>query len=427
MSRRSPDRPTTSPVDTFQLANGLRVAFQRDTRLPLTALHLCYEVGSRHEPAERCGLAHLCEHLAFQEHSEGPGHRGLVERAGGLVNGSTHHDRTGFSTILPSSQRTLALRLEARRMAEPPAGWPSGVFEAQRRVLLQERRQRFDGRAYGRSFEILHQLLYPAEHPYHRPPAGSVDGIGAVTHGDAAAFRSRYTPPRAVLALIGDFVPDRDRPEIERLFGSIPPGPGKGPEEPKPLPPTESRRERAEDRIPFARTYVAFRAPGEGTDGWYAAALLARGLALGRSSPLQRHLRDTGLAQDVQAHLISMRDASTLAWSATAAPGVDWRRLEAALEATLDNLLVADIPEPLLRRARNKALTDLYSVLQRLERRAETLAASIALRGDAGRLDREGDRFGEVDPGRIITIGRELARTGPRVVLSLVPRGEEAR
>src|SRR2546427_14273 len=58
--------PARFPVEQWRLANGLRVIVQVDARCPLVASMMCYNAGSRHDPASRSGLAHFCEHLAFE-------------------------------------------------------------------------------------------------------------------------------------------------------------------------------------------------------------------------------------------------------------------------------------------------------------------------------------------------------------------------
>src|SRR5471030_2051431 len=54
-------------VETFRLANGLRVLVCEDHSAPVVAYHTWYRVGSRHEKVGKTGLAHLFEHLMFNE------------------------------------------------------------------------------------------------------------------------------------------------------------------------------------------------------------------------------------------------------------------------------------------------------------------------------------------------------------------------
>src|SRR4051794_34512114 len=57
----------TRSIERYRLGNGLRVLFLVDERAPVLSYHTWYRVGSRHEVAGKTGLAHLFEHLMFNE------------------------------------------------------------------------------------------------------------------------------------------------------------------------------------------------------------------------------------------------------------------------------------------------------------------------------------------------------------------------
>ncbi len=48
------------------LANGLRVYAIRDTSTPNVAVQVWYDVGSKDDPKDRSGFAHMFEHLMFK-------------------------------------------------------------------------------------------------------------------------------------------------------------------------------------------------------------------------------------------------------------------------------------------------------------------------------------------------------------------------
>ncbi|MDX6247946.1 MAG: zinc protease [Kribbellaceae bacterium] len=58
--------PLTYPIAEQTLDNGLRVVVSSDKAVPIVAVNLWYDVGSRHEPPGLTGFAHLFEHLMFQ-------------------------------------------------------------------------------------------------------------------------------------------------------------------------------------------------------------------------------------------------------------------------------------------------------------------------------------------------------------------------
>lgn len=426
------DRPSLS-FEESTLLNGLRVLLQPDTRIPLVALHLCYTTGSRHEPPALCGLAHLCEHLSslIPQPAETRTCSQFIESVGGMAGGFTFHDKTGFSAVLPSNYLSMGLSLEAERMSGRGLQLTPEILEVQRNVVLQELRQRVENRPYGQSFEFVQRSLYPSDHPYHLPPGGLPARLSSVVPANAEQFiQAGYTPDRAVLAIVGDFSPDEALREVRRYFGEIPPSlehTEAAVHAVEDCAPSRERREAITDRVPYTRTYLAFRAPGYGEQNWYAASLLARSIAIGRSSPLQRKMvYEKRLAQDVQVLIVTMRDATTIAFVTTAAAGVERATLETALLEIVDEALAEGVSESTLRQAKKKALTDHYAMFQRLDRRAELLATAGAYAKAPARTMNEGERYDEISAEHLSNYSRDFCQTGKRVVLSIVPAGGNA-
>jgi zinc protease len=429
----SPSTVRCAPtVERFTLANGMRVAVLPEELTPLVALNVSYAAGSKAEPPSACGLAHVCEHVAglAPPGASAQTYMEAIESCGGLANGSTSHERISFSAVLPSQRLSLGLRVEASRMSHPHGGLTDATLDAQRGVVVQEYGQRVGNRPYGRSFELVQRLLYPPTHPYHWPPGGLPERVAGVSRQEVETFLgANFTPDKATLILIGD-VPSGAADEVERLFGALPAGAGEANGKPHGVveqmfdPGRAAPHEVLEDRVPFTRVYVAFIVPGFGEQGWYAASLWLRSLAVGRTSSLQRKLvRERGVAQDVGAQLVTMRDASTAAFVATAAPGVGCGQLEESLRAALDELLAEGVSEARLARARKKALTDHFSSVQHIDRRAEFVAASIVFRDDPAHDVEE--HYGRLSTADVSEFGLSSCRAEDCAVLSIVPRGGE--
>src|SRR5258706_6757824 len=216
------------PFQYHRLANGLRVVLHRNAALPLVAVNLWYHVGSKNERPGRTGFAHLFEHMLFQgsEHVATHDHFRLLQQVGGVANGSTWYDRTNYYETLPSHQLDLGLWLESDRMGFFLPALTQENLDTQRDVVMNERRQRIENQPYGQAGERLHELLYPADHPYHWPVIGYMEDIAAATLEEVQAFfRTYYTPSNAVLTLAGDFDPEAALDRVEAWFGNIPAGP----------------------------------------------------------------------------------------------------------------------------------------------------------------------------------------------------------
>ena len=104
-------KPLIPITQDFKLSNGLRVILSEDHSVPVAAVAIVYDVGSRDEAHGRSGFAHLFEHMMFEgsENVAKTEHFKYIESAGGSLNASTHNDFTNYFEKIPSNQLELAL------------------------------------------------------------------------------------------------------------------------------------------------------------------------------------------------------------------------------------------------------------------------------------------------------------------------------
>ncbi len=417
-------------LERHTLGNGLQVVMHRDDTLPLAAVNVWYHVGSKNERPGRTGFAHLFEHLLFQgsQHVGTNDHFRYVQQAGGVANGSTWYDRTNYYEVLPAHHLDLGLWLESDRMGFFLPAITREKLDNQREVVINERRQKMDNQPYGRAFERLHELLYSQGHPYRWPVIGYLEDLAAATLDDVRDFFSTfYVPGNAVLTLAGDVDYDQALDQIERYFGGIPSG---RPVSAPPVPEARLDRELREtlaDDVQLPRLYMAFHAPAYGTDGWYAADLLAAALADGKSSLMYEDLvYRRRLAQDVGCYVFPTEATATFAIVSTAKPGVDPGALEAALDAHLARAAARPLEAEHFERARNQRLTDHFGQLQTLDRRADLLSMFTTYFDDPAGVVREVERYRSIRPGDVTAFAADRLRSDRRAVVTVVPR-EPAR
>src|SRR5215210_4467775 len=79
----------TIPIEKYQLPNGMRVILSQDNAVPVVAVYVIYNVGSRSEEKGRTGFAHLFEHMMFEGSANAPKgmHFATIESNGGVMNG----------------------------------------------------------------------------------------------------------------------------------------------------------------------------------------------------------------------------------------------------------------------------------------------------------------------------------------------------
>jgi predicted Zn-dependent peptidase len=423
------------PVVEFsdeRLANGLRLIVAEDHLAPVVAVHVWYNVGSKHEVEGKTGFAHLFEHVMFQG-SANVGkaeHMALVQGAGGTLNGTTWLDRTNYFETLPSHELELALWLEADRMGTLLDALSQENLDNQRDVVKNEKLWSYDNRPYGHWLHKVFGHVFPADHPYHHPTIGSMEDLDAASVDDVKAFfTTYYAPNNAVLAVVGDCDRDQVRAWAEKYFGPIPANPSIPPLPDMSLPEVigEERREIVEDKVPLARLCFGFRTPPLGDDRLDALDLAARLLTDGKGSRLNRRLvREERLVQDVGISTLPLVGGSSvcIGW-ATVRPGVD---VDAAERAYLEELerLATELPtDDELARAKALAEADELGALASVTERAERLAMFAGLLDDPGQINTMLPRYLAIGGEQIRDAARAVFRADNRVVVTYVPASSD--
>jgi predicted Zn-dependent peptidase len=431
-----PNSDTDLPVVRFSqrtLDNGLRVIVAPDSLAPVVAINIWYVVGSRHETPGRTGFAHLFEHFMFQgsRHVSKAEHFSIVQSAGGVNNATTYFDRTNYFETLPSHQYELALWLEADRMATLLDALDQENLDNQREVVKNEKRQSYDNRPYGSFYEKLMAAVFPAEHPYHHTPIGSMEDLNAASVEDVVTFfQTWYAPNNAVLSIVGDVDEEDAHAAAARFFGPIPANPSiVQPPLPEIAPHIGAEvREVVPDDVPLTRVHFGYRCPPYGTPEHDALEVASQILAGGRGSRLYRNLvREQKIAQDVTAFgLPLIATASFWGGWVTVRPDSDEHTCEQAFLEQLRLLTEELVTDDELARARALIEAAELGALGRVEEVADRLSMFAALFDRPELINEQLRRYLAVTAEDIRNVARAVFREDNRVVMTYVPKVEEA-
>jgi zinc protease len=415
------------------LENGLRVIVAPDHLAPVVAINIWYVVGSRHEQRGRTGFAHLFEHFMFQgsRHVTKSEHFSLIQSAGGVNNATTYFDRTNYFETLPSHQFELALWLEADRMATLLDALDQENLDNQREVVKNEKRQSYDNRPYGSFYERLMAAVFPPEHPYNHTPIGSIEDLNAASVDDVIAFfKTWYAPNNAVLSIVGDVDEEEAHAAAARYFSPIPANPNiKQPAEDTIAPVIGAElRETVPDNVPLVRVHFGFRCPPFGTPEFDALEVCSQILAGGRGARLYRRLvRERRIAQDVAAFGLPLVDgASFFGGWVTVRPDSDAETCEKAFLDELQRLADEPVTDDELARARALIEASELGALGRVEEVADRMSMYAALFDEPNLINEQLRRYLAVSAEDIQKVAREVFRADNRVVLTYVPRVQEA-
>ncbi len=427
---RRVDSPSL-PFSKRTLSNGLDVIVHEDHHIPIVAVNIWYHVGSKNERPGRTGFAHLFEHLMFEgsEHHNS-GYFPPLQQAGGVVNGSTNTDRTNYWEVVPTSALDLALWMESDRMGYLLPAVTQQRLETQRDVVLNERRQNYENRPYGYALMALAGALYPEDHPYHWLTIGATEDITAARLDEVHEFfRTYYHPANASLSLAGDLDAARGFELAERYFGDLPAGPVAEPARAAAALDRE-RRLVLEDRVQMPRIYMAWHSPAMFSEHDAELDLLGDLLANGKTSRLYRILvYEQRLALDVSAAQYSRELASFFLLAATASPGKSLTDIAAVIDAELARVADEGPSEAEMDRARAQTEAHFMYRIQTVGGfggKSDQLNAYNVFRGDPGFFAADLARYRDATPSAVRDAARAYLRFDQRVLLSVVPRGQQA-
>jgi zinc protease len=280
------------PVTYFKLPNGLKVVLSPDKTAPTIAVGVYYNIGFRIEPKNRTGFAHLFEHMMFQG-SENLGKMEfiqLVQKNGGILNGSTRFDFTNYFEVMPAHKLETALWAEADRMKGLKITQDN--LTNQQGVVKNEVKVNVLNQPYG-GFPWLDMPQYANKNWYnsHNFYGDLADLDSAKLEDVDAFFKTFYAPNNAVLVVSGDFEIPAARKWIDQYFAKIPASnlPPK-PDLTEPLQEKEQRFTKEDALAKKPAIAISYKMPERNTPEYYAMGLIDQMLGQGQDSKLYEAL-----------------------------------------------------------------------------------------------------------------------------------------
>jgi zinc protease len=392
---------------SFTLDNGLRVFVHEDRSVQIAVMNLLYDVGSRDENPSKTGFAHLFEHLMFGGSINIPNYDDPLQKVGGENNAFTNTDITNYYLTLPAANLETGFWLESDRMLS--LSFDPKVLEVQRKVVIEEFKQRYLNQPYGDVWLKIRPLAYKV-HPYQWATIGKeISHIENATMDDVKGFFFKhYLPPNAILVVAGNVTMAQVKKLSEKWFGPIPAGsPTKRdlPVEPKQK---GKRTETVEAKVPANAIYKTYHMPGRFDVDFYAADLFSDVLSRGHSSRLYQQLVDgKELFTSISSFATSTIDPGQIVISGRLKNGVTFEQAEAEVDRVVKEVVTNGPTEEELEKVKNQAEATLEFGEVELMSRATNLAFA-ALSGDASLVNREAEMIREVTHDDIVRMGREI-------------------
>jgi zinc protease len=358
----------------FTLDNGLTVYVHEDKSSKIAVLNILYKVGSRNEKLGKTGLAHYFEHLMFGSSKNVPVFDAALERVGGTSNAFTNTDITNFYITLPAINIETAFWLESDRMLQLTLS--EKTIETQRKVVIEEFKQRYLNQPYGDVYHHLRETAYHT-HPYQWPTIGkTVDDIIGYNREDVEGFyATHYCPDNAVLVVAGGVTLEQVKRLADKWFANIPSGQVQRGAIPHELPQIGKRTKEVVAAVPTDTLYKTYKMPGILEEGYIASDLISDILGFGRSSLLEQRLVKNGNTfASVNAYILGTVDPGLLVFTGKMEKGKSADEAEKELDAVIDEFKNSTILDNTLTKVKNQAeAMKTYESIQLLNR-AMTLA-----------------------------------------------------
>ncbi|MDO7851013.1 M16 family metallopeptidase [Hymenobacter convexus] len=420
------------PVEYYTLPNGLKVVLSPDHTAPTATVAAYYGVGFRTEPRDRTGFAHLFEHLMFQG-SQNLGKNefiGLIQKNGGVMNGSTRFDFTNYFEVVPSNKLETILWAEADRMRG--LAITQANLTNQQGVVKSEVRVNVLNQPYG-GFPWIDMPMkanknWNNAHNFY----GDMSDLDAANLADTKSFfKTYYAPNNAVLAVVGDFEPAEAKAWVQKYYGAIP----SAPQPPKPdiaEPRQEQEQRFSKDDKLATKPALAFgyHMPERNTPEYYAMIMLDQILLQGNDSRLYQALvQKRGYASNVSGGINYLGNQfnynGPMLWMGDLVfdPAVQADSVVRVLDQEINKLSSKGIDQATLDLALVKIRSAFYDQVSGSDNfgRADLLASFAMFDNDPGRINRLEGEFRKVTPELMQKTIREYLRPTNRTIITVNP------
>lgn len=406
----------------WRLANGLTVLVLVDASAPVATYQTWFKVGSRHEHPGKTGLAHLFEHLMFNETENLPAGTfdRKLEENGAETNAATWVDWTYYYESLPADRIKLAVKLEAERMARLVLREPQ--VKSEKEVVANERRYRVDDDVEGSANELLYKTAF-TRHPYGWPTIGWMEDIQNFSPEDCVGFyRTFYAPNNATVVVVGD-LRERDLlAAIVKEYGALPSQPIP-PEDIHPEPPQLDARD-LEVRKPTAtqKLLLAFKGPALGDADHATLSVLSEVLFGGRSARLYRSLVvEKELATDIRGWVSTFRDPGLFECWATARGEHTTHDIQRVMDEAFARVCSDVVSDDELARAKARLELGQLQQLETIPGKAEQIGFYETVLGDPTHAFQRVEAYRRVTVGDLRRVARRYLGSGGRTIVRVVP------
>jgi predicted Zn-dependent peptidase len=354
-------------VQISTLENGLRIATDSMRDAESAVIGAWVGVGTRHEPWNANGVAHLVEHMMFKGTKKRSAYAlsAEIENNGGSMNAHTTREETAYYAYVLPEDVALACEIIADMLQH--SRFTAKELKRERKVIIQEIGRDMDA-PEEHVFDLAQALAFPRQR-LGRPILGSAEVIAKLPRKSALAYVGRYYHAGNMVIVGAGRIAHKELVTLAREhFGHLPRG-------------APARADRARfnsgDRRVARDTeqlhlVLGFPAPGFKNPAIYPVQLLGILLGGASSSRLFQKVREKrGLVYTISAGPVAFAETGVFQIYA----GTDPLRVKELVPVICDELksVRRRVTHPELQRAKAQARADLLMGQENVMRRADAL------------------------------------------------------
>lgn len=399
---------SNSPIVRDVLGNGLRILTEQMTQVRSISIGVWLARGSRHETAERSGIAHFVEHMLFK----GTGTRSAediaqaIDSIGGQLDAFTAKEYASYYIKVLDEHLPLALDVLSDIVLNP-AFSPDDI-EREKKVVIEEIKMVDDT-----PDDLVHEIFtqgFWENHPLGRPILGTRETVESFDAGLLRSyFRDTYTPSNLIVSAVGNLQHDHLRRLVEERFGHLQASSLPLVEEPPVVVPKVLIRNKE-----LEQSHVCLGASSYAQDheDRYAAYVLNTLLGGSMSSRLFQNVREKrGLAYAVFSGLSAYRDAGSFTIYAGCANEAVGEVVDVVVEE-LRTIKQAPVPAAELQRAKDHLKGSLMLSLENTASRMSHIARQEIYFDRQFGLDETLEGIEKVTPADLQRVATELFSDG---------------
>jgi predicted Zn-dependent peptidase len=211
---------TNSPIIRDALDNGLRILSEQMNEVRSVSIGVYLTRGSRHESADRSGIAHFVEHMLFKgtRTRSAEDIAQAIDSIGGQLDAFTAKEYAGYYIKVLDEHLPLALDILSDIVLNPALS--AEDIQREKKVVVEEIKMVEDT-----PDDLVHEIFtqgFWENHPLGRPILGTRDTVESFSADSLRDyFQKAYAPANLIVSAVGHLEHAHLRALVEERFGRL--------------------------------------------------------------------------------------------------------------------------------------------------------------------------------------------------------------